>query len=82
MSVRLKSRLLLLLTMHILSNYPNSVYRIQLEILKNLKITYSAKIPLTSGAGHQYLPESFLWVVLWVRGVVKTHILLIKFGKI
>jgi hypothetical protein len=22
-----------------------------------------------------------LWVVLWVRGVVKTHRLLIKFGK-
>ena len=25
---------------------------------------------------------NFLWVVLWVRGVSKTHKLLIKFGKI
>ena len=25
---------------------------------------------------------NFLWVVLWVEGVLKTHKLLIKFGKI
>ena len=24
---------------------------------------------------------NFLWVVLWVEGVLKTHTLLIKFGK-
>jgi hypothetical protein len=43
--------------------------------------TIPAKIPLTSGVGASKLTCNFLWVVLWVRGVVKTHILLIKFGK-
>jgi hypothetical protein len=49
---------------------------------KPLPFTNPAKIPPTSGAGHQNPLESFLWVVLWVEGVMKTHILLIKFGKI
>ena len=49
--------------------------------LKNPPYTSSAKIPLTLGAGHQKPTLNFLWVVLWVRGVRKTHRLLIKFGK-
>ena len=44
-------------------------------------MSVSAKIPLTLGAGHQKPTSNFLWVVLWVEGVMKTHILLIKFGK-
>jgi hypothetical protein len=62
-----------------MNNYPNSVHQFFASNPKNPppKPT-SAKIPLTLGAGHQKLTLKFLWVVLWVKGVLKTHKILIK----
>ena len=63
--------------MHILNNYPNFVYREQLENFEKLLLNSpSAKLSLTSGAEHQKThPKFFVGSFVGKRGYENPHVI-------